>query len=528
MDNIDFGISDPNAFFRGAENMGHLLERVTRRTAGKRLAGGDIEGAKSELNQGGLTEDALKLSDEQRKMAEEGRTDELHSDLLRQHLDTHNESIQTLTAKQQEESATFLYDVSDALSKVREQKGDVLKAFDQLVPLFKRRGGTDEQLSEYRAALEKSPDAVISAMLTNSKATMNRFKFLNTTEGPAVGDSKTGTVAPGLGVTRIINTPQNTITTAVPGFPGTAAAAAPPAQGVPAPGAPPGAGAVAPPAVSEAPQPGTAIGGAQIIATGKPPIPAERPASESDTFTDLDSQAMEAKGYAPGTVGKVNDRTGDVTVTQQPRPTAATRLSPQDSKSLADWRKSAQELNNMRPYIRRFITLNKKIETGGFKAFPGAATVANIFQYPELSEMNSITSKLTPAQRNGLPGAASDRDVRLFQDATVGIEKPRKTNEAIQSMFDAYAARQNDYVAFMEAWANKNGKLLGGQDAWNEYANKYELFDDTQGAIRIKKFPNWKTVFPELKPDAPAAKATTAPTNTGRNRRYNPSTGELE
>lgn len=188
------------------------------------------------------------------------------------------------------------------------------------------------------------------------------------------------------------------------------------------------------------------------------------------------------------------------------RPGNGGKLSPQDSIYLKNNRQSASEVSNMSNLMDEFVKMNKDVETGGLAAIPGVNSVMAPFDNKR-SAMNAIVSRITPAMRNGLPGAASDRDVAMFKEATVGLDKPFKANQSIATSARSFAARQHDYVAYMEAYAKKNGNLLGAQEGWDNYTASNPVFEeklDADGLPVPRKVAPWRSKFPELRPGAKA------------------------
>lgn len=173
----------------------------------------------------------------------------------------------------------------------------------------------------------------------------------------------------------------------------------------------------------------------------------------------------------------------------------ATKLAPQDSKYISEARTSAQQLSATVPLVDRFIELNTKVWTGGALGNNTLAGAAAMFD-PRVAEMKAITDRLTPAMRQGMPGAASDRDVAMFQSATVGLGKPGPANQSVARALKAGAKRQADYVAFLENYAKENGSLLGAQEEWDAYAAANPMFDqDDKGNLTIRKQTPWRQYF---------------------------------
>lgn len=272
-----------------------------------------------------------------------------------------------------------------------------------------------------------------------------------------------------------------------------------------------GASPDAAPAPAASPQP---VGGGRVteLYTGKPkPPPAAKPA---EPFT-----------LSPGAVRY--DAQGNVIASAPAKPTSGSgtvKLSPQDGSYLNTIRKQADETMGVIPLMNEFIDLNRQVETGGLLATPGAGTVMSAFN-PKIGRMKSIMDRLTPAMRNGLPGAASDKDVAMFRSATVGLDKPLETNVATAAAFNAWAQRQGDYAAFLEAFAKKNGNLLGARELWSGFAEKHPLFSPggMDGMVRVNPRGSWRTEI-NMDSDTPAA-----PQGGGRRElHWNPATRKFE
>lgn len=258
------------------------------------------------------------------------------------------------------------------------------------------------------------------------------------------------------------------------------------------------------PAAGNAPaaaQPGPQLsGGAKVIARG-----------QRQEWRNMSADELKQRGYSPGAVVQINDTTKQERMTQR-APTNSntggnTKLSPQDNSTINKLRTEAKELGTMSSLLDEFMGINKKAETGGSYALhPFVPGVAAAMGNSDVGRMQAITDQITPAMRNGLPGAASDRDVSMFRGATVGVEKPYETNRAIAIAQKALARRSADYIAFMEAYARKKGGLLGAQELWDAYKDDNPLFKEGKNGPITQKVVPWREVITELKDDAPAAK----------------------
>lgn len=100
--------------------------------------------------------------------------------------------------------------------------------------------------------------------------------------------------------------------------------------------------------------------------------------------------------------------------------------------------------------------------------------VAGLFGDDDLRLLESISATLTPAMRQGMPGAASDRDVAMFRAATIGANNTVGNNRAIaKAMIETRKLRE----AKLDFMASVAGSYTGGtsareaERAWNNYLN---------------------------------------------------------
>lgn len=253
-------------------------------------------------------------------------------------------------------------------------------------------------------------------------------------------------------------------------------------------------------------------------------------------------EEVAAAGMRPGTAAQINQTNGQTRVAQAPASGGGQpggRLSPQDNADLVKLRNEARTLSNTRNLYDQMESLANVIDSGGLMAMPGAGSVVGAVD-PNTRRFMQLTDQMTPGMRQGLPGAASDRDVAMFRSATPSIDKPREANLAAIAAGRAMANNSNDYVAFMEQWARSNGSLIGAQEAWSAYANANPLFTPgTRGMPQVvqNRVP-WRRYFarsgaaPAPRPQTanPSSGAITVQPRSGgtTRRRYNPATGRIE
>lgn len=273
-------------------------------------------------------------------------------------------------------------------------------------------------------------------------------------------------------------------------------------------------------------------GGGQprVIARGRDP----QPRAAAAQWRQMTPQEVQAAGLREGGSYQINTANGQTRVAQAPPSGAAARgqngtprLSPQDNAFLVKLRTDFSQGQGLANIAGQMETLARNVDTGGFMAMPGAGSVVGAVN-PEVRRFIQLTDQMTPGMRQGLPGAASDRDVAMFRSATPSVDKPREANLAAIAAIQAWSRRQGDYVAFMEQWARDHGSLLGASEEWGRYTAANPLFEEgTHGMPRTRSVTPWRSYFQQPRQSG-AAPAPSAPAGGSQRRRYNPATGRVE
>jgi hypothetical protein len=210
-----------------------------------------------------------------------------------------------------------------------------------------------------------------------------------------------------------------------------------------------------------------------------------------------------------------NDKGGGGPVLGVPLPTVtpwANQTNPKDANKVraAEAARGAKEIEKDADAARaaaataadakRFIELNKKNKTGGVVDKFGVGRFAQSFG-SEYAELESITAKLVPAMRQPGSGSTSDRDLATFERATVGVDKPGKTNQNIANGIIARAEQLQDYADFRQTYLEQNGTLQGADRHWKDYVNKNPIFAEKTDSFELNpKRKTWAEHFKGGKP----------------------------
>lgn len=171
---------------------------------------------------------------------------------------------------------------------------------------------------------------------------------------------------------------------------------------------------------------------------------------------------------------------------------SAPKLDPTDRKQLDTARASAQKAGGTIQDLDRFQALNERQPSGELLGLPIVRDVVGMFD-PEVGEMNAISNRLTPAQRDAGSGAMSDRDVEMYRSSVVGMGKPGPTNQRVGAIARAGAIRQKEYAAFLDYFGRINGTLNGAQEMWDQYKTAEPAYDPDRGTVRRAK--PWREFF---------------------------------
>lgn len=157
------------------------------------------------------------------------------------------------------------------------------------------------------------------------------------------------------------------------------------------------------------------------------------------------------------------------------RDDAKIRFGAKAQASVEKARKDAYDADKMDQDLDRFLFLNEQNTTGGAYALPGLKATRAFdagFQ-----EMKGISDRLTPGMRQGLPGAASERDTAMFRGGTVSVEKSDVANKNIALGLKALNANKRARAKFLDEFVAANGHDRGAEKQFREYLEANPIFD---------------------------------------------------
>lgn len=153
---------------------------------------------------------------------------------------------------------------------------------------------------------------------------------------------------------------------------------------------------------------------------------------------------------------------GPGTATGQPR-----RLSSTDADFLRDQRDAANAAEGAARAADQFLEINRRQPTGGIQRSLPLATQVESTWNEDIAALQALNNRMAPGLRQPGSGAMSDKDLAIFQRSIPNPDFPGPTNELLAGTIRFNANRQSAYITFLENWAERNGNLMGAQEAWN-------------------------------------------------------------
>tara|TARA_R100001463_G_scaffold48807_2_gene98199 strand:+ start:52 stop:1365 length:1314 start_codon:yes stop_codon:yes gene_type:complete len=161
------------------------------------------------------------------------------------------------------------------------------------------------------------------------------------------------------------------------------------------------------------------------------------------------------------------------------RKTAAQMMIAERNKFTTSLDKRRGDLRSQENMIKRLDRFGSLMDQGmgtGFERAGMMGTAISAFD-DATREAKSIEDEITPLMRQGMPGAASDRDVAMFRGATVGISKPEQTNRNIIQARKELFQLQQERLEFDQEYFSQNQHTSGADRAWREYTEANPIFD---------------------------------------------------
>lgn len=177
-------------------------------------------------------------------------------------------------------------------------------------------------------------------------------------------------------------------------------------------------------------------------------------------------------------------------------------LTPKEQAELAEAREAARNALSVLPDLERFSQINDNTRSGGLMAVPFVDRVVGAFD-PGVAQLNEISARLAPAQRQAGSGTMSDRDLALFLQSVPSVQRPEDANDALIERGRAEGRRRQAYADFIDRYAAENGTLSGADELFRSLV--------ASGAIDLSGYGPGNAVVATPRADAPAIGSPAAP-----------------
>ena len=224
---------------------------------------------------------------------------------------------------------------------------------------------------------------------------------------------------------------------------------------------------------------------------------------------DKDSGGGGGTGTAPGTMPILGVPTPRVLPwANQSNPKDADKVKAQEIarglKMIELDNDAARQEASTAQQAQQFVALNQKVDTGGIvDKTPGGPWIKSFGD--DYATMQSISAEIVPKMRPTGSGTSSDLDIKMFSRATIGVDKPKQTNENIAAALTQRAKNSRDYADFRSTYLEQNGTLQGADQHWNKYLADNPIFDhaSTKSFSLNPKRVAWTQYFGGNKAAAP-------------------------
>lgn len=145
---------------------------------------------------------------------------------------------------------------------------------------------------------------------------------------------------------------------------------------------------------------------------------------------------------------------------------------------------------------------NPNVTTGGLKGF-ASENLPDWALNPETVELRSIIKKIVPQMRPAGSGTTSDRDMKIFEQATVGLGKDKDANLNIVRGRKVVDENNIAREELRYQWLTNGGSLSDFDKQWRNYLNSNPIFASEDGKLNDKRVNAYDWFS---KPQAPSLK----------------------
>lgn len=188
-----------------------------------------------------------------------------------------------------------------------------------------------------------------------------------------------------------------------------------------------------------------------------------------------DVQFLVGQGYSPEEATKmVFNKSSVVNPFDKKR---MENIGKEMDKNIAVSQSRVDDYNRMEQLLN-----DPEVATGGAKgAFK--ESLPDFALDAKTAELRSIIKKIVPQMRPAGSGTTSDRDMKIFEQATVGLGKDKEANLNIVRGRKIVDENNIAKEELRYEWVNNGGNLGDFDKAWRQYLNANPIFENKSGAL---------------------------------------------
>lgn len=152
-----------------------------------------------------------------------------------------------------------------------------------------------------------------------------------------------------------------------------------------------------------------------------------------------------------------------------------TRIAANADANIAKAESNLQDFNRARELI-------DTVPTGGIYGYARSKMSPSLLS-GDTAEFQSLVDKITPQMRPAGSGSTSDKDMEIFRNATIGLNKPKQTN---RNIIKGRIAVEENNIAKEEIRAEMLNSGMSTSDfdkKWRQYLNDNPIFKNSKGDL---------------------------------------------
>jgi|GEM_PF-4969154 len=246
----------------------------------------------------------------------------------------------------------------------------------------------------------------------------------------------------------------------------------------------------------------------EYVLTGRIPSPQSQNAAAPSISEIYDDQGRKQKVYWDQASGTYKPIGGAAVPTSGAVNPLSRAIAQADVKRVTEYKDASDGAEELRTNLADLKAARAEAAKAGRRIGPEYAWLPDY--YPETQRVRSSAENVRLGFVGKTKGAVSDAEMRIFGQATPGVDmRDEAANPIIEGM-DLAAQRVQERAMFFDTWLRAKGSLEGSSEAWKDYTEKYPIISEKKGGgyeLKPDNVGNWKMAIPGLDQAAQASPA---------------------